>query len=180
MTTLDILGLRDTFEQHRILMCFNGPFSASLIEEIGMALRRHLESVSVSPGSVMDVFAVYIELTQNIRHYAREKSLPDELTRATVVISLTADGRYLVSAGNKLFAADGEQLLARIEALAALDKAALKAAYKEQLRQPRAPDATTGAGLGLIDMARRASEPLSARLQHLENGMAFFSLEVVI
>ncbi|MBE9610623.1 biofilm regulation protein kinase SiaB [Chitinilyticum piscinae] len=179
-TTIDVLGLREIFEQRRILMCFNGPFSASLIEEIGLALRHHLENVAASPSAVMDVFSVYIEMTQNIRHYVRENGLPDELTRATVVISQREDGHYLVSAGNKLLPADGERLLQRVRELASMDKAALKAAYKEQMRQPRDPAATTGAGLGLIDMARRSSEPLAASLQVLPDAMAFFSLEVVI
>lgn len=180
MTAIDVLALRDAFEQQRILMCFNGPFSASLIEEIGLALRKHLEGVAASPSSVLDVFSVYIELTQNIRHYMRTHAMPDEQTRATVVISHRADGHYLVSAGNQVRAEDGKYLLARVEELAGMDKSTLKAAYKEQMRQPRAPDASTGAGLGLIDMARRASEPLAARLQALDADMAFFSLEVVI
>jgi hypothetical protein len=61
-----------------------------------------------------------------------------------------------------------------------LDKTALKAAYKEQLRKPRDADASSGAGLGLIDIARKASEPLSASLTSHSDGRAFFSLRAVI
>ena len=61
-----------------------------------------------------------------------------------------------------------------------LDKAQLKAAYKEQLRKPRDADAVSGAGLGLIDIARKASEPLQASLRELSDGRAFISLRAVM
>ncbi len=176
----DMLALRETFTRHDILLSFNGPFSVSLIEEIGHALRKHLEALAASPSEITDVFATYIELTQNIRHYSRAKDLTEAQSSATVVICRNADGRHVVNAGNVLEYADGEALKQRIDELAPLDKAALKAAYKTQLRQPRDPASTTGAGLGLIDMARRASQPLAASLQRLDERYGFLSLQVVI
>ena len=41
MLTPDIYALRQTFMQERILLSFNGPFTESLIDEIGSALREH-------------------------------------------------------------------------------------------------------------------------------------------
>lgn len=176
---VDVLFLRDAFTRQGIMLCFNGPFSAELIEEIGKALRHYLEGMKESPSSVTDVFAAYIELTQNIRHYVRERGFEGPNAEGTVVVS-HRDGRYVVSAGNVVRQADGDALMARVDALAGLDKAALKAAYKTQLRAPRDPGAKTGAGLGLIDLARKASAPLTATLKPLPDGLAFFSLRVVI
>ncbi|MDH2433357.1 biofilm regulation protein kinase SiaB [Pokkaliibacter sp. MBI-7] len=187
MLAPDLYGLRERFDRERIMLCFNGPISRSLIEEIGNALKNYLAAEQVKPAAAMDVFAVYIELTQNIRHYAVHNGSPDSDT-ATVVISrvdaptddAVTDGHYVVSAGNMVRQADGEALIGRIEALAAMDKVALKVAYKEQLRKPRDMQATTGAGLGLIDMARKSSAPMSASLKPLNDGWAFFSIRVQI
>jgi hypothetical protein len=55
----------------------------------------------------------------------------------------------------------------------------LKAAFKTQLRQPRS-ELSGSAGLGLIDMARKASAPLQHFLQSLDNGRALFSLRVIL
>ncbi|WZB74448.1 DUF6272 family protein [Achromobacter insuavis] len=60
--------------------------------------------------------------------------------------------------------------MARIQQLAALDKAALKAEYKTQLHKPRTPGVASGAGLGLIDIARRAGAPLEASLTPAAGG----------
>jgi hypothetical protein len=180
MKASDLYALRERFNQDRTLLCFNGPISRSLIEEIGNALKNYLETQEARPAEAMDVFSAYIEMTQNIRQYAMQQGYGDGDAAATVVISRNEEGRYTVSAGNRVELADGERLVERVRQLAAMDKAELKAAYKTQLRQPRDPAATTGAGLGLIDLARRASAGLEASFSPHADGRGFFSLSVVI
>lgn len=135
METLDLLAMRESYTRQRILLCFNGPISRSLIEEIGHALRNYLHAEQAKPSEAMDVFAVYIEMTQNIRHYANLKGYGEHEAAATVAIARNEDGHYVVSAGNLVERDDGQSLVRSIQAIANLDKAALKAAYKEQLRR---------------------------------------------
>lgn len=180
MGLIDLFSLQKTYNQQRIMLCFNGPLTRSLIEEIGNALRNYLQRENATPSSSMDVFGAYIEMTQNIRHYAASKGWNESEASATVVISRDEQGRYVVSAGNIVEQTDGRVLADKVAALAAKDKAQLKAEYKEQLRKPRDDASASGAGLGLIDMARKASEPLSCSLQTLEDGRAFFSMRVVM
>ncbi|MBW6392390.1 biofilm regulation protein kinase SiaB [Billgrantia antri] len=177
---MDLLSMRERYEHERIMLCFNGPISHSLIEEIGKALRNYLDTQQAAPSAAMDVFAVYIEMTQNIRHYARRQGYDDTLAAATVAVARSVQGHYQVSAGNLVEQADGERLVAAIEALAPLDKLALKQAYKQQLRRPREASVHAGAGLGLLDMARKSSRPLQAVLQPLPNQRSFFSLTATI
>jgi len=176
METLDLFSLRTHFTHNRILLCFNGPISRSLIEEIGNALRNYLQADNALPSAAMDVFSIYIEMTQNIRHYAQSRGYGELESAATVVVARDAEDRYMVQAGNVVEKADGEALLARVAELALLDKAQLKAAYKTQLRRPREAGASSGAGLGLIDVARKSSLPLKATLSEIDENRAFFSL----
>jgi len=180
MTPLDLYSLRETFNQERILLCFNGPFTATLIEEIGVALREHLEGLQASPSSVTDVFTVYVEMTQNIRRYTVKQALPNEAATSTLVVSRGESGNYVVSSGNIVTSSDAKALAARIERLAAMDRSELKAAFKAQLRQPREALQGGGAGLGLIDIARRASGPLQAFTRPVDDRYAFFHLHVVL
>ncbi|WP_304639219.1 biofilm regulation protein kinase SiaB [Pseudomonas sp.] len=180
MEHLDLFAMRERFNDQQIMLCFNGPISRSLIEEIGNALRNYLSAEHAHPSAAMDVFAVYIEMTQNISHYARLKDWTEQEAGATVVVSRNDDGRYVVSAGNLVDMPDGQQLMEAVEQLAQMDKSQLKAAYKEQLRRPREAEKTSGAGLGLIDIARKASEPLKASLKNVADGRGFFSLRAVI
>ena len=57
METLDLLAMRESYTRQRILLCFNGPISRSLIEEIGHALRNYLHAEQAKPSEAMDVFA---------------------------------------------------------------------------------------------------------------------------
>jgi hypothetical protein len=180
MGLIDLFALQQTYNQQRIMLCFNGPLTKSLIEEIGNALRNYMERENATASSAMDVFGAYIEMTQNIRHYAARKGWDPAAATATVTIARDAEGHYVVSAGNFVDAVDGPGLEARVNGLAAMDKTQLKAQYKEQLRKPRDDGAATGAGLGLIDLARKASEPLACSLRTLDNGRAFFSMRVVM
>jgi len=176
-TPIDLLAIREIFNRQNIMLCFNGPVTAPLIEEIGTALRKHMQGLEESPTAVSDVFSVYIEMAQNIRRYAQAQAFENETS--TILISRDALGHYVISASNIVRDEDGNALGERIGQLFHLDKEALKTAFKTQLRQPRS--ALTGsAGLGLIDMARKASVPLQHTLQMLDNGRALFSLRVIL
>lgn len=181
LTAQGSLGaLRDFFLDEKILICFNGPTTRTLISEIGIALKEHIASSRDSMSVAMDVFSVYIEMSQNIRHYSSKCNYRELDSTATVVIGESADLRYVVAAGNVVELEDGRQLMARLSYLASLDKGALKQLYKEQLRRPRTEGATTGAGIGLIDVARKSSSPIQCNLDPLEDGRAFFTLRVTI
>jgi len=180
MALPDLFALQQTCNQHRIMLCFNGPLTKSLIEEIGNVLRNYMQHEQATSSAALDVFAAYIEMTQNIRHYVVSKGWGENEAAATIVIARDATGRYSVSAGNIVEAADGQDLVSRVNALAVVDKAQLKAAYKEQLRKPRDVGLASGAGLGLLAIARRASEPLACSLRTLDDGRAFLSLRAVV
>ena len=177
-----LYDIRRTLTEGGILICFNGPFSHSIIEELGKAVNRYLESAEVQKSAMMDVFSVFIEATQNVRNYATRPEVSDaerpRLNTGIIVIARQGD-RYVVRSGNCVRREHGEALVRRLDELVRLDKAELKALYKQTLRRETPPD-SQGAGLGLIDMARKASEPLNYTLVPEEDGYAFFSLQVVI
>jgi hypothetical protein len=173
----DLLTLKKSFSEDGILISFNGPFTHSIIEEIGKAVKHYLEGVQLDRGAVTDVFAVYIEETQNVRNYlARASQAAGGLDSAIVVIA-NLEGLYRVSSGNAIRKADVPGLVARLEEINALDKDGLKRLYKERIRMERAPDAS-GAGIGLIDMARRAKGGLGYSLREIDADHDFFSLVV--
>ncbi|CDH47067.1 MAG: hypothetical protein IPL59_20810 [Candidatus Competibacteraceae bacterium] len=181
MNPLDLTRLQQELSDQGILMSFSGPFSHSIIEELGKAVKNHLENAQATRSVLMDVFAVYIEQAQNVRNYiSRWEQHADQarLANSGIVVIAREGERYVVSSGNLLSWADAPTLMARLERLRDLDKAGLKALYKEQMRQPLTAEG--GAGLGLTEMARKASEPLEHTLSTVDDQYLFFSLRVVI
>jgi hypothetical protein len=178
MTLPDLYDLQKIFDQQQIMVCFNGPINAALIEEIGRALRDYLNHQQETPSSVADIFAVYIEMTQNIRRYADQHPDLADAANASIIVS-REEGHYVVSAGNIVTPDDGRSLGQRLAELSGLDQAGLKAAFKAQLRQPR-ENLNGSAGLGLIDMARKASRPLTGTVREIDAQRSYFSLRVVL
>ena len=181
MNSLDLVRLQNELNAQGILLSFSGPFSHSIIEELGKAVKNYLESAQVARSALMDVFAVYIEQAQNVRNYiARWEQHPEQarLTNSGIVVIAREGERYVVSSGNLLEQTGAPPLAAHLERLRALDKAGLKALYRERMRQPLT--AAGGAGLGLIAMARKATAPLEYTCSAVDERYVFFSLRVLI
>ncbi len=178
MPSIDLFELRNHFNLHHVITCFNGPFSHGLIEEFGVAVRRHLEQRAAEHSAVLDVFAVYVELAQNVRNYVATKGFAPGQTHHPdcAVIAILWDGeRFAVGAGNVVKREDAAGLEGRISELNGLDKDALRRRYKEQLRAPR-PAGSRGAGLGLLDIARRAAMPMLVARTPLTGEWEFISI----
>lgn len=174
---MDLFRLREEFNRDNILMCFNGPISHSIIEELGTALRNYLTAENLARAAVLDVFAVYIELTQNARNYLSVRGLAGDAASVTVVIARDAAG-YRVTAGNYVLRSDLPPLLVRVAELRDLSADELRQLHRNQLRG--APPAGGGAGLGLIDIARRSSAPLAAAARDIDEHRSFLSLTATV
>ena len=75
--------------------------------------------------------------------------------------------------------ADAAGLAGRIDELNGLDKRTLRRRFKEQLRAPHQAG-SRGAGLGLLDIARRAAPPMLLARTPLTGEWEFVSLLVRI
>lgn len=181
MSAVNLFSLRERLGEAGALIAFSGSFSHSLIEELGVAVRKYLQTEHVEKSSMMDVFSVYVEASQNVRNYTtvRLSEADPTVGQSSIVVIAKRDAHYEVNAGNMIDNRDVESLRQRLDKLRKLDKLGLKALYKEQLRKERTPE-SSGAGLGLIDMARRSSAPLEFDFTAVDEDYSFFSLRVVV
>ncbi len=181
MKHFDLYDLKQTVNKYGVLISFAGPFSHGIIEELGQAVTKYLESQDLSKATLMDVFSVFIEQTQNVRNYAvnRETEGNNDLDFNNGIVTIGRSGpHHVVCSGNFLKKSDAENLTIKLNQLHNLDKKELKALYKQQLREERKPD--QGGGLGLIDMARKSTLPLEYEVRQLDEKYCFFSLYATV
>lgn len=173
---------RIALDNHVILL-YCGPFSRHMVGTLGDALRQEMASEDVSTGLFRKVFSVFIELGQNILHYAEpvdEAPIAADSPTATPAEAASADGlraagpggagygviaigeergTYFVISENSIPAEREADLRARLEGIQRMSPEEIKQAYKRQLREER--DAhSKGAGLGFLEIARRSTAPL--------------------
>lgn len=179
---LSLRDLQALLQENGILISFSGRFTQEIIEELGDAVRRYLETENTPQSDTYNVFAVFIEQTQNIKNYGREKEATawgERIAASGIVAIGKSEAGYFVSSGNLIERSDAAHLCVALDALAQLDKAQLKKLYKEKIRQSVPPDAQS-AGIGLVDMARRSSRALEYAVSQIDETLAFFTLKVYV
>lgn len=179
MITKNLLQLQDEFSRNGILISFSGPFSHSIIEEVGIAAKNYLEAKTEERGTISDVFSIYIEQTQNVRKYVQQRNLMQYGMDSAIVVISQAGDEYTVASGNFVLNADVVPMQERLTEVNALDKEELKQRYRLELRKERKPE-SLGAGVGILEMARRASHKLAFTFEEVTSEFSFFTLSVTV
>lgn len=179
-----VYQLYTELKMKRINFCYSGPIGQASIEGVGNTLRQNLQYDEASTVASLSVFSIFIEQVQNVLNYSAEKlsrldDLENELRVGVVVIGREENDDYFVYCGNKVFNSDIARIKAKIDEIKDLSKDELKILYKE--RRKREPDeGSKGAGLGLIEMARKAGKPMDYLFTSIDETYSFFSIKVVV
>jgi hypothetical protein len=181
---IDAFDLYKHLKKDGVIFCFCGPTSQAVVEGIGETLRQRMELEGVGTSVINRVFSVFIEQIHNVLHYSCEK-IPDAETcegelRFGIVLVGMWEGRYYVRCGNFVPYMHVETLSRLLEQLQGMDKDELKTLYKERRRSTDASENSKGAGLGFIEMARKASEPLKFDFTAVDEATSFFSITATI
>ena len=178
----DLLHIQRTLRQNGLLISFSGRFTQEIIEELGAAVKRYMEVEESPKNDIFNIFSIFIEQTQNIKNYcgSKEGAVYDHISNSCIVtIGKTETGGNYICSGNLVEEQDLQGLITKIDSVITLDKVELKKLYKETLKRPLSEE-TNGAGLGLIDMARKAKEPLEYSVTKVSEQYSFFTLKTVV
>jgi hypothetical protein len=179
--------LYDFYNQLRdngIIFCFSGPVSQHVIEGIGQTLRQKMELAETGVNTMQKVFSIFVEQMQNIVNYSADKVAVEDRPEGDLRVGILVIGQqgeqFYVLCGNKVVDAHVGRIRDKIEGVRSLDKDQLKSLYRERRKLVTDDEVTKGAGLGFIDMARKASRPLEYSFVPAEPGFTFFSIKVII
>ena len=189
MLASQLLDLRGTLHKQGVIFAYSGYVTEPVLSGVGEALKQKLTIDDADTKTLRSVFAVFVEQMQNIIRYSAEKAqgrlppAPDAKALKEIRYGILTIGReggdYVVCAGNLVERADVERLRAKLTKIRDMSKEELKALYKEQLRA--APEqGSKGAGLGFVEIARRASKPIEFDFADFDGNHAFFALKATI
>ena len=179
----DMFQFYEAMKKDKIIFCFSGPTSQGVVEGIGEALRQKMELETKTQRLAGHVFSIFVEQMQNVLHYSAEKAGGDprgDLSHGILVVGRLDSGEFYISTGNYVHKDDTERIVALLDKMKDMDKAELKAFYKEERRRERR-EGSKGAGLGMIETARKATRPLEYTLSPSDDGNHdFISIKAVI
>jgi hypothetical protein len=166
--------------QQHISLCYSGHLSDEMMAALSDALRSKMATVNQDENLRKRVFSVFVEQVQNVMRYSTELlKNKDGTGNRFGIVTFGAHEKFFVLTGNRMRTEDAERLRAKLEEIRELTKEDLHAYYREQLATP--PEETDkGAGLGLIEIARRVSQPFEFDFIPLDDGTSFFCLKAYI
>ncbi len=181
-------GIKHIYQIHRTMIATNlilvwqGEFTQEVMKSVLAMAEKNMEKTGEENKIKRKVFNVMVECLQNIVKHADEEDVDMgsmETGAAAVFMIGKEHGEYIIATGN-LIKRDKEEILKnKIAQVNNLDKAGLKALYKEILTTGNISK-KGGAGLGFVDIARKSGHKLEFDFETVNDKVSFFSLQIKI
>ena len=183
--TLDFCEYNTVFTDDRTIFVYGGPLWANGLYSIAEVLKQYLD-MNDKQSNTASVFAVFIEQMNNMLiHSAEKESInhPDghifELPKGSFILGIQ-DGSYFIQTGNVVAKENADMLKERIDYLNSLEKKELMCNYKKQAKNKGIRLGDRGAGIGLIEIAWRATSKIKYEFMPDKNDMVRFTMHVTV
>ena len=184
MLAKEMYEFRDLLSDKGIIFCYSGYMTEEVLSGIGQAIRMKLELEEAEKKIARSVFSLFVEQVQNVIRYSAEKEeflsgeIKKELRYGVLTVGFKGD-RFFVSCSNLIEDQDVKRLDENLTHIQTLDAEGLKKLYKETLRGDT-PEGSKGAGVGFIDIARRANKGFEFDFMPVSDNRSYFSIKAYV
>ncbi len=168
--------LHEIMLNNKIMLVYEGEFTQDIMKSVLSMTEKNLDSMKEEGAIKRKVFNVMVECLQNIVKHSEDR--PEEYTTAVFFIGIKA-GDYFICTGNLIESEHVPVLTAKLDQINSLDKEGLKILQKDLITSG-ALNEKGGAGLGLIDIARKSGQKLDYSFDDAGNNQHFYSLYITI
>jgi hypothetical protein len=175
MKELNLFNFYYQTKEMNILLQFKGALSQEILLEMSDMINKQSNFAK----SIKSSFSVFVELSQNIMKYSSEKEIikGDEIG-VGIILFIEEDKIYKIYSGNSILNINKEGIINKLDKIKSATHDELKTMYKEQRR--KGPEENSrGAGLGFIDIARKASS-VDYEIRKVDKNNSFLIVKVVI
>jgi hypothetical protein len=163
------------------MISFKGEVSSDIITMILQVAENKLDAIDEKGLVRKKIFNILVECLQNLYHHA-EPDLSGEGSpdiRPGMIEVWYDNDFYYIQIGNFIFNKNVENVRSRIEKINNFSKDELRAYYKEILDNDQISK-KGGAGLGMIDIARKSGEKLEIFFDAVNDKVSFLSLKIKV
>lgn len=182
MSNASLYDLLRKMDAENIVLAYKGEINADLLEAVYSMMNRHLEGTKISHDRKKKFFHILIESLQNVFHH--QVAMPTGLSDINVamtgfVIKSNREDSYTIITGNYLLNIEIDNLKKKLDEVNNLSPEALRSHYQQTLAGNKFSE-KGGAGLGIIEMARKSGNKLNYEFASVNNEYSFFSLAIII
>ena len=165
-------------------LVYEGEITHQITKAFTSLAENKMESYSEDTNMKKKVFHVMVECLQNLSKHAEDVKILKNKGYAgngIFIIGRVGPGNedYHILTGNLIDNYKVQELEAFLERINQLDKNGLKELYKKQMREGTLSE-KGGAGLGLIDIARKTGQKLDYSFSEIDEKTSFYTLRIKI
>ncbi len=180
----DIYAAYESMERDRVILLFKGQITHELLSSIYQIIETRLADLNENEKRRKKVYNVLVESLQNVYNHMDELQGTDaneEIRNrdSMFMIVRNDDGSYCIHTGNFILNSRCEILEEKILKVNAMSAEEIRSHYVEKLNTSEFSE-KGGAGLGIIDIARKSGNKLGFRFHQINDKYSFFSLVVRI
>jgi hypothetical protein len=173
-----VYDLHCLLKQSDFSYVYNGDFSQALTDNIlsfaEAAVDSHAESTKVKK----KLYFVMVESLQNVARHS-EIAPTSKLNSSSFFIIQSLKQQYYLTSANSIDKKEIKSLREKLEHVNSLDKDALKTYSNEILTQGTFSE-KGGAGLGLVEMARKSGNKLAFDFSDINDAISYFYFQLKI
>jgi hypothetical protein len=180
---LNIYDMYKQMENEEIILAFRGNISEELLTSVFQIIETRMDMSPAELRLKKKVNNILVECLQNVYHhmedFTEEEKKNNDTGSAMFLVCKDGTGSYRIVTGNYILNSNVMKLQNRIDEINSMSKEELKTHYLESLTKTEL-STKGGAGLGMIDMARKSGQKLDYRFDPLNDRISFFSLMIQI
>jgi hypothetical protein len=167
--------IREKMMKERLMFVYRGVVTTENSVPLLILLEKEMENSEFGFLGRKRLFMFVLESLQNVSRHSHKSNHAD---MSMVVYSKTDNG-YTVTTGNVLHETAVEQLRNRLEEINNLDQDAIREVYRKMLSSAELSN-KGGAGLGLIEMAKKTGNKLDYDFVRIDDEFSYFVLSKTI
>jgi len=165
--------LRNNLRENHVIMAYNGTVSDDLMVTLADMLKERLVANDDVKRSKL-IFAVFMEGVQNLIWHGKEHS------ENMGMILITENNKEItIMCGNRIEKDKTQGLKDRLAQIEGADKDTIRQLYRDGMSHASEHEGP-GSGLGLLEIARRSTQPISFTFVDVDDSSVDFILAATI
>jgi len=182
MAELELLEYYKKMCERNIVLDFQGALSQDMVVGMAELIKSKFSQELGKTNMVKRLFSIFIEMVQNIASYSAERVHLNNKTGdvgAGIIVVTEENKIYTITSGNLVNNPAVPQIMEHCQHINRMEKEELKQLYKTQIKSSR-EKGKKGAGLGLIDIARKSGNQIRFKITPVDDSHSFLVLSVKI
>jgi hypothetical protein len=182
MAELELLEYYKKMCERNIVLDFQGAISQEMVVGMAELLKNKSSQDFGGANIVKKLFSIFVEMAQNIAIYSEERVYLDKLhgdVGAGIIVVTEENHNYTITSGNLVKNISITKIIEHCQTINRMEKEELRQFYKAQIKSSR-ERGKKGAGVGLIDIARKSGNPIRYSVTRVDDNDSFLVLSVKV